>query len=240
MRKITAFVATLAMATMACPGFSQANADAMQLLEQSTNFTKGLKTFYIDMSTTVSQGGQTMGVPMKIWAEMPDKMMMRMEGPSPTATYMVGTRMTSYISQMNQYMTMDLPASPMKEMLTNGFTGMSGIGGAAAKPKEAKIVGQEVKNGTKTNHVKMTMPDGSEADLWIAEGAQPLPVFATMKMPQQQINTEAAMKWVVNQPIPAATFQFTPPPGATEMKVPANQIPGAGAAPAGAGAPAKR
>ena len=224
-------VASLCIAAV-IPVSAQAPAvDATKLLEQSTQFTQNLKTFYTDVSATMTQAGQTMPMNVKMWVQMPDKMHMRMEGPMGQATYLDGNTMITYMSQTNQYMKMQLPESPMKQMVS-GLTGGAIVG--EKQMTGATFVGKETKAGVPCNHLKVQVPGGGQGDLRIAEGAEPLPVYAIVKMAQPPIESEARMKWVVNQPIPANTFVFTPPAGAKEIQVPA----GAGVAGAGAaGAP---
>lgn len=236
MRLLSTCAAFISVVLAAGHGCAQSGNEGMQLLEKSTQFAQSLRTFYVDMSTTVTQkNGQTVSFPIKMWVEMPEKMTMRMEGPMASATYLQGNRMTTYMGQTNQYMNIQLPTSPLKDMMSGGFTGISQMGGQGAKPKDAKLLGKETKDGIACNHIAMTMPDGSQGELWLADGSQPLPVFAKVKAAQAGVDSEVSMKWIVNQPIPAATFEFTPPPGATEMKVPAmQQTPGGGAPAAGA------
>lgn len=214
---VPAVFALLLLTTSAC---AQMSPDALRVLEESSSFTQTLKTYYADMVLTMTMGQQTVPMSVKIWAEQPDNMLMISQGAMATmAMYCNGTKMTMYYPSTKTYTTMEIPAQMKKQMgmAAAGPMGQLLAAGDALKQAggSATLVGKESMVGVPCNHLRMSIQNMS-IDLWMAEGNQPLPVCMSANMMGMQM--QGAMRWICNQPIPAGTFQFTPPPGATQAK----------------------
>jgi hypothetical protein len=102
----------------------------------------------------------------------------------------------------------DLLASNPYQALTEGVT-------------DARYVGLEpMGGGVMAHHLIATRKNGITYQIWIQDGAQPLPlryVVAGKDMRGSPQFTIELRNWQPNAPVPNDSFAFTPPPGAKKV-----------------------
>jgi hypothetical protein len=100
----------------------------------------------------------------------------------------------------------DLIASDAYEALLDGVT-------------EARYIGLEPIGGVMAHHLAMRKA-GSDYQLWIKDGPEPLPlryVITSRDMPSHPQFTIELRGWEANVPLSATSFAFIPPPGARQV-----------------------
>jgi len=86
--------------------------------------------------------------------------------------------------------------------------------------KSGRFIGQETIGGLAANHLAF---EGEEVDwqIWIAEGRDPVPMRFVITTKTVRGHPQFAIQmsnWQTNATLPASTFQFQPPPGASAVK----------------------
>ncbi len=85
--------------------------------------------------------------------------------------------------------------------------------------KSAAVVGKAVINGVKCDQLAFSS-DGVDFQVWVAEGAQPLPrkyVITDTGTPQRLSITTVLNNWNLAPNVPDSRFVFVPPQGAKEV-----------------------
>lgn len=197
--------------------------DGNAILEQSSKFAQSVKTVYCDTVSTMTSDKGPIATRMQAWAEAPDKMVTRFEslsGGGGFSSYRNGAQRTTFFPKKNQYISKQTTETnimaDLQETLA-GPLGKEGPFGSKAGARQVTLIGKDTIGGISTNHVRITTGNGSSGDIWFADGAQPLPVYSTIQVTQPRMSGQSYSRWTVNQPIPAGTFRFTPPAGATDM-----------------------
>lgn len=222
-RNVTMLLFTGAVVAAHSLAQAQTAPDAKAIVDQSSAFARDLRTVYGDfISTTTDAQGQQRPMHTQVWAEPPDKMATRHTSPKGYSTFYVnGLQSTIYVQRTNTYMI----SQRVDPTITSDIMGLldagMGPGGSLADndgKRQITFVGKEPVAGVACNHLRVVLPGSGSADVWIADGAQPLPVYIRMALTQPSpTNGETYMRWIVNKPIPPETFQFVPPPGAKKM-----------------------
>ena len=120
-------------------GASAQNApDANAILEQSIKYSQSLNSFYADCLTTLTMAQGTKPMRSQIWAQMPDKLVMRMDSGDAGANlmYLNGNKQAIYFPGKNSYVTAEVAPDGIKQNLQQLTSG--GIGGGWIRHRPAE------------------------------------------------------------------------------------------------------
>lgn len=212
----------LLSAVLSCPpAWPQAAPDGEAILAEAGRFARSLQTIVGDMRTTMTMADRTISMRSRIWAQLPDKVLNITEAPgNAMALYVIGNQQIIYFAKMNKYATSQLQA-PLAPVLVQEFVsgGVSenGVFSPSLGAREVTLEGKETCDGVPAHRLSIRIPGKVTGHLWIAEGERPLPVRVLCTDAQTGMKCEVSFRWLVNQPIHESAFQFSPPPGATDM-----------------------
>lgn len=201
----------------------QGSPSAEAIIEQSAKFAQSVKTLYGDILSTFTARRGPMVARTQVWGELPDKVVTHnASSGGTTIIYQLGTQQTTFFQTKNQYVISNgastAGASGVQDFLSVGL-GTNGPLSGAVGGRQLTFIGKETVAGIPTNHLRVVLSNGTSADLFIADGAQPLPVYVRMTQGQPPTSSEMSYRWIVDKPVPPGIFQFTPPPGATQLNI---------------------
>ena len=196
---------------------AQTAPDAKPIIEKTGAFARSLKTVYGDFISTTTDRNGPHPVHTQVWAETPDKMARRFTSPKGSTTFYVNAaRTTIYTQSTNKYMsTPRVDPTITNDLMQVLEAGLGPVSPGQPDNRQITLVGSETVAGIPCKHIRMVEAQTGTADVWIADGAQPLPVYMRSVGAGTGDINESLMRWIVNKPIPPETFQFVPPPGAT-------------------------
>jgi hypothetical protein len=212
---------------------------AAEQLHKMSDYLAGLKTFRVDTNTvdesTVTKNGQKIQqlAESKMAIKRPGEMRIDRVGPNGTVVFRDdGNQFSVYNSEKNVYATKPAPgnldeaADEAREELQVNAPGVDLL---ASNPYDALTDGLTeahyiglvpMGNGVMAHHLAATRKNGISYQIWIQDGAQPLPLryVVTDKhargAPQFTIELR---NWQPNAQLPGDTFTFTPPAGAKKV-----------------------
>lgn len=242
-RMMTA-LAGAAMVTPAAAGAAPAGAAkkgiepaADGLLKHMTAYLAGLKSFRVDIST-VDENTLTSGEKIQrisdsaVAVQRPDRLSSVPLGAGRgVGLWYDGSNMTLACRANNSYTSVAAP--PTLDAAIDGMRKQFKIDAPGAdllysnsydilleQVKSGRFIGQETIGGLAANHLAF---EGEEVDwqIWIAEGRDPVPMRFVITTKTVRGHPQFAIQmsnWQTNATLPASTFQFQPPPGASAVK----------------------
>jgi hypothetical protein len=209
---------------------------ADQVLHQMSDYLKGLNSFKVQAHTVEEvplASGQKIDVLRDTEASVlrPNHLQSRQVGPGGMAFNYDGNTMTLYCQSTNTYATAPAPnnlEAAVAEARTKLKIEAPGGNLVASNPYEmlmkgvtsGRYIGKESVNGMTAHHLAFT---GKDADwqIWIQDGAQPLPLRYKVTDRTAKSRPEAAVtltNWQPQANLSDGDFKFQPPSGASKVE----------------------
>ena len=211
--------------------------DADRMLRRMTDYLASLQSFQVDsaaMDEVVTKSGQKVQLATEsdVYVQRPNRLRSEQVGArNGMAFWYDGKTMTLECKANATYGTLPAPATidatidkARKEFQIDApgadllFSRPYDI--LTEQVKSGQFIGRETMDGGPVNHIALV---GDEVDLqlWIKDGPEPLPVRYTITTKVTKGEPEFSVhltKWNTKAPIPASTFQFRAPAGATRAE----------------------
>jgi hypothetical protein len=208
-------------------------------LHRMSDYLAGLNTFRVDTTTVdetkVSKDGQKIEqlAESKMAVRRPGEM--RIDRLSPNGRVVFrddGKQFSVYNADKNVYATapaaanLDQAADNARDQLQVDAPGVDLLasnpyGALTEGVTEGRYIGLEpMGGGVMAHHLAVTRQNGVSYQLWIQDGAQPVPlryVVSDRNMRGAPQFTIELHNWQPNAPIPNDSFAFTPPAGAKQV-----------------------
>lgn len=233
-----AFVLVSAAAVPAAALAQPAGIDpqATQLLKRMTDYLAGLKAFGVDTHSTI-EATLTSGQKLEfdstatVTLQRPNKLVARRgKGEVNQAYYYDGKTLTLYNPDQKVYATLAAPATiePMLDFARDTLDVNAPAGDLLYRDAYEQlmqdttaglVVGKAIVGGVRCDHLAFRKSD-VDWQIWIAEGAQPLPRKYVITSPQvagAPDFTVVMTRWNVAPQITDGMFVFTPPKGAKRV-----------------------
>jgi hypothetical protein len=211
------------------------DAQAVQLLQQMSEYLAGLQSFSVHVETTrdiVLQSGQTLSSDMAydVMVQRPDHLRINMASAARNAqVFYDGKTFTVFTPTKNYYAAAPAPSTIEETLRAARQRGLSmpladllsatAVRQLRSKVTVGKFVGTSMVNGVATNHLAFRQK-GVDWQVWIEDSQTPLPVRVVI------VDTRAGglprsvatlSNWNTSPMFDEATFTFVPPQGAQKI-----------------------
>jgi len=229
--------AVAAEAGKAAPGGKGIDPDADRILRGMTDYMAGLQSFQVDstaLDEVVTKEGQKLQIASEsqVSVQRPNRMRSEQVGArNGMGFFYDGKSMTLTCKANMTYGPLPAPATldaTIDKARKDFHIEAPGADLLYSRPydilteqvKRGQFVGRETMDGEPVNHLAFV---GDEVDwqIWIKDGPQPLPVRFTITTKVTKGEPEFSVhltQWKTNGAIPASTFQFQAPAGATRAQ----------------------
>lgn len=209
---------------------------ALQILKTSTDFLARQQRFAVDTRITLEAvlfSGQKIefNQSARQWVQRPDKLRAERVGEAPEQTFVYdGRTLIMFDRGGNAYASLAAPPT-LEAMLDFARTQLDIVAPAGdlvysngyeiltAELQSALVVGKAVIEGVRCTHLALRGPV-ADLQLWIEEGAQPLPrrmLITTRDLFNAPQYAVTMTRWDLQPRIDDKTFSFTPPAGAKRI-----------------------
>jgi hypothetical protein len=210
---------------------------ALAMLKRSTDYLAGLKQFSVDTHATIEavlDSGQKLMFDnaASVTVQRPNKLVARRKGDLVNQIfYYDGKTLTLSNPDQKVFATVAAPGT-LEEMLDYARDSLNIIAPAGdllyknvfeLLTKDAKsgiVVGKSVVGGVRCDHLAFRGPE-VDWQIWIQEGAQPLPrryVVTSTQVPGAPQFATLLSNWNTAPKLTDGTFAFTPPKGASKIE----------------------
>jgi hypothetical protein len=234
------------LAYAAAPAAAGVPDEVDQAVRRASDAFKAVQSFRVEVQTTVgttpSDGRQPLVSAYAVAMQRPNKGAFILKPGQPSPTYVCdGTRFTTFMPGLNQYTIAEAP-SEIDGIFQHTKINSLSMGCYFAKVlmirspydsfmkdiRGGKNEGVEAVMGASCRRVRL-MREGSDLELWIAEGERPLLMRArtvgTRKPPTANPNARVLQpqidcvysKWEIDPALPEEAFAFTPPQDARRV-----------------------
>jgi hypothetical protein len=165
----------------------------------------------------------------RMWVQTPNRLRLEVEGDIKNRTYVYdGSHLTIFAPDQNIYSVTAAPGTlrelvgalleagvemPLIDMLYQGV-----VGRLADDVRAGRLVGDSKVDGVLTDHLAFRQPE-VDWQLWVEKGGQALPraLLITTRYELGDPQYEAILRWDLEPRMPAKSFEFVPPSGATRI-----------------------
>lgn len=213
---------------------SNVSAEAEAVLARMTGFMQGLESFSIESRSTRDEllaYGYTLqnNERASVVVQRPDKLRSEVSGDVRDRTFVYdGSRLVIYSPDDKAYATVKAPGT-IKALVSGILDAgiefplidvlyQSAAGTLTSEVTSGILVGSSTLDGVECDHLAFRQA-GTDWQLWVAKGAQPLPrkILITTRYEVGNPRFEATLDWNLKPKLTPATFAFAAPKGVVEI-----------------------